>query len=309
MKNFKVIIVDPVHPSLIINLKKKKLFVKYAPGINYDKLSKIIKNFHVIIVRSGITLDKKLIQKAKSLNVIARAGVGMDNIDLQEAKKNKIKCFNVPSQSNLSVAEHAFGLIFSAARKINFCDRLLRKNIWKKKEMYGFELSNKKLGIIGLGNIGKKIADIGKKFNMKILASVNNFNIERKKKFKKKNIILTSLNNLLSNSDFITICVPLNEKTKNLINTKNLKLLKKDSIIVNISRGGVVNEDSLYNALIKKSFFAAATDVFKEERKNNKLFKLNNIVVTSHIGAMTYEAQKRIAIMLEKKLLMLLKKY
>ena len=90
---------------------------------------------------------------------------------------------------------------------------------------------------------------------------------------------------------------------------KNLKLLKKDSIIVNISRGGVVNEDSLYNALIKKSFFAAATDVFKEERKNNKLFKLNNIVVTSHIGAMTYEAQKRIAIMLEKKLLMLLKKY
>ena len=309
MKNFKVIVVDPVHPSLIINLKKKKLLVKYAPGINYDKLSKIIKNFHVIILRSGITLDKKLIQKAKSLNVIARAGVGMDNIDLQEAKKNKIKCFNVPSQSNLSVAEHAFGLIFSAARKINLCDRLLRKNIWKKEEMYGFELSNKKLGIIGLGNIGKQIANIGKKFNMKILASVNNFNIERKKKLKKNNINLTSLNNLLRNSDFVTISVPFNEKTKNLINVKNLKLLKKDSILVNISRGGVVNEDSLYNSLIKKSFFAAATDVFKQEKKNNKLFKLDNIVVTSHIGAMTYEAQKRIAIVLEKKLLILLKKF
>ena len=186
MKNLKVIIVDPVHPSLIINLKKKFLLVKYVPGISYDELIKDIKNFHVIILRSGITLDKKIIQKAKSLIIIARAGVGMDNIDLQEAKKNKIKFFNVPSQSNLSVAEHAFGLIFSAARKINFCDHLLRKNIWKKKEMYGFELSNKKLGIIGLGSIGKQIASIGKKFNMKIFASVNDFNVERKNKLKKK---------------------------------------------------------------------------------------------------------------------------
>lgn len=145
MKNYRIIIVDPVHPSLIINLKKRKFFVKYTPDINYDKLSKIIKNFHVIILRSGITLDKKLIQKAKSLNVIARAGVGMDNIDLQEAKRNNIKFFNVPSQSNLSVAEHAFGLLFSAARKINFCDRLLRKNIWKKKKCMDLNYPTKNL--------------------------------------------------------------------------------------------------------------------------------------------------------------------
>ena len=308
MRKLKVIIVDPVHPSLIVNLRKKFLLVKYVPGISYDGLIKVIKNFHVIILRSGLTLDKKIIQKAKSLNVIARAGVGMDNIDLQEAKKNKIKCFNVPSQSNLSVAEHTFGLIFSAARKINLCDRLLRKNIWKKKEMYGFELSKKKLGIIGLGSIGKQIAIIGKKFNMKIFANVNNINVERKKKLKKKNIILTSLNNLLKNSDFITISVPLNEETKNLLNAKNLKLMKKNAIIVNISRGGVVNEDHLYNILIKKKIFAAATDVFKHEKKDNKLFNLDNIVVTSHIGAMTYEAQKRIAVILEKKLLNLLNK-
>ena len=308
MKNLKVIVVDPVHPSLIINLRRKFLLVKYVPGISYDALKKVIKNFHVIILRSGITLDKKIIKMAKSLNVIARAGVGMDNIDLQEAKKNKIKCFNVPSQSNLSVAEHTFGLIFSAARKISYCDRLLRKNIWKKKEMYGFELSKKKLGIIGLGSIGKQIASIGKKFDMKIFANVNNFNTERKKKLKKKNIVLTSLNNLLKNSDFITISVPLNEKTKNLLNAKNLKLMKKNAMIINVSRGGVINEDHLYNILIKKKIFAAATDVFIQEKKHNKLFSLDNIVVTSHIGAMTYEAQKRIAIILEKKLLNLINK-
>ena len=176
----KVIIVDPVHPFLVNSLKKKFSSVHYFPDINYKKLSSIINKYNIIILRSGLTLDKSIIQKAKSLNIIARAGVGMDNIDIEESKRKKIKCFNVPSQSNLSVAEHALGLIFSASRKISLCDKLLRKNIWKKKEMYGFELSNKKLGIIGLGNIGMNIANLGKKFKMKIYASVKNFTQEKK---------------------------------------------------------------------------------------------------------------------------------
>lgn len=299
----KVIIVDPVHSSLIKSLKKKFYLVNYYPDINYEKLSNIIKKYNVIILRSGLELDKHLIKKAKSLKLIARAGVGMDNIDLTEAKKKKIKYFNVPALSSLSVAEHAFGLMFSAARKINHCDKLLRKNIWKKKEMYGYEISNKNLGIIGLGKIGSQIASIGKKFNMKIYANVANINDKRKKYLKRKKIILSSLKNLLKISDFIVIAVPLNKKTQNLINKKNLTNLKKNSVLINISRGGVINEDHLYEVLKKKKIFAAATDVFKKEKRYSKLFKLENIVVTSHIGAMTYEAQKRIAIVLEKKLL------
>ena len=169
--------------------------------------------------------------------------------------------------------------------------------------MYGYELSNKHLGIIGLGKIGSKVANIGKKFNMKIYASVKNVNKKRKETLMKKKIILTSLNQVLKLSDFVIVAVPLNKKTENLLNKKNLTYLKKSSIIVNISRGGIINEDHLYNLLKAKKIFAAATDVFKKEKKMNKLFKLENIVVTSHIGAMTYEAQKRIAIALENKLL------
>ena len=308
MNEKKIIIIDPVHPYLINSLKKKFSLVNYFPDISYKKLSNIIKKYNIIILRSGLKLDKNLIQKAKSLNLIARAGVGMDNIDLIEAKKKKIKYFNVPSQSSLSVAEHAFGLIFSASRKINYCDALLRKNVWKKKEMYGYELSNKNLGIVGFGKIGTQIAGIGKKFNMKIYANVNNNSEKRKKILKKKKIFLVSLKQLLKVSDFIAIAVPLSNETTNLINKKNLSILKKNCVLVNISRGGVVNEDHLYEILIKKKIFAAATDVFKKEKKFNKLFKLNNIVVTSHIGAMTYEAQKRIAIMLERKLLKIINK-
>ena len=203
----------------------------------------------------------------------------------------------------MSVSEFAFGLLFSTARKIACADRQLRKNLWNKNDMYGYEITKKNLGIIGLGDIGSKIANIGKKFKMNIFANVNNNNNERKKQLSKKGITLTSLNNLMKKSDFIIIVVPLYKKTLNLINSKNLKLLKKNSVIINISRGGIVNENHLYEILKKKKIFAAASDVFQNEKKYNKLFKLENILVTPHIGAMTYEAQKRIAIILEKKLL------
>ena len=262
----KIIIIDPVHPYLIKSLKNKFSLVNYFPDISYKKLSNIIKKYNIIILRSGLKLDKNIIQKAKSLNLIARAGVGMDNIDLIEAKKNKIKYFNVPSQSSLSVAEHVFGLIFSAARKINHCDALLRKNVWKKKEMYGFELSHKNLGIIGLGKIGTQIAGIGKKFNMKIYANVKNNSEKRKNILKKKNIFLISLKQLLKVSDFIAIAVPLGNKTINLINRKNLSTLKKNCILVNISRGGVVNEDHLYEILKKKKYLQLQLMYLKKKK-------------------------------------------
>ncbi len=302
MKKLKVIIVDPVHPDLVSSLKKKFAFVNYCPDINYSKLSKIIKNYEIIIMRSSLTLDSDLIKKAVSLKIIARAGVGMDNINTIEAKKRNIKFFNIPAKSSHSVAEFAFGLLFSAARKISFCDRLLRDNIWRKKDMYGYEIANKNLGIIGLGKIGSKIVAFGKKFKMNIYANVQNPSGVRKKILKKKGINLTSLNYLLKLSDIIFVAVPLSKKTFNLLNKKNLRYLKKSAIIINISRGGVVNEKHLYEVLKKKKIFAAATDVLIKEKKFNNLFNLNNIVVTSHIGAMTYEAQKRIGVALEKKL-------
>jgi len=307
MNKKKILIVDPVHKDLISSLKKDNYIVINKIGISKEKLKKLIVDVDAIILRSGLVLDSTILNKAKKLKLIARAGVGLDNIDIAYARRKKIKYFNVPSQSSSSVAEFAFGLIHSSARKIAYCDRLLRKNIWKKKDMYGFEISKKNLGIIGLGKVGNSVANLGKKYSMNILATVKNNNIKRKNKLKKKKINITSLSYLLKNSDFIVICVPLTRYTKNLISKRNMKQMKKNSILINISRGGVVNENDLYSHVKHKRIFASATDVYLHEKKFNKLFKLDNMLVTCHIGAMTYEAQKKIAIQVHKKLKKILK--
>lgn len=286
----KTLIISPVHPYLVSELKRLRYKVEYSPSIKYIDLEKKISSQELLILRSGIRIDKNIINKAKKLKYIIRAGSGLDNIDVTTAIKNNIKVFNLPNLNAVSVAEFAFGLIISTSRNIVKADKELRKNIWNKPNHYGFQLKDKTLGIIGLGNIGTNIAKIAKGFSMNIIANVQN-----KSKKRTSSVKLVSLDNLLKNSDFITLNVPLTNDTKNLLNKKNCKLLRKNSILVNLSRGGVVNEEVLYRLLKDKLIFRAATDVFLHEKRNNKLFKLENIIVTPHIGAMTYDAQKNIA--------------
>ena len=296
----KIIIVSPVHQHLVSELKRLKYDVEYFPSIKYKDLEKKISSKELLILRSGIVIDKKIINKGKKLKYILRAGSGLDNIDLKTAKKKNIQVFNMPNLNAISVAEFAFGLIISTARNIVKADKELRRNIWNKPNHSGFELKDKTLGIIGLGNIGTKIAKIAKGFSMNVIANVKN-----KSKKRSLSLKLVSLSNLLKNSDYITFYVPLNESTKNLLNNKNCKLLKKDSILINLSRGGVVNEMVLYRLLKDNLIFGAATDVFLNEKKNNKLFELENIIVTPHIGAMTHDAQKNIAKEVIKKVVQL----
>jgi len=296
----KTLIISPVHPYLVSELKRLRYKVEYSPSIKYIDLEKKISSQELLILRSGIRIDKNIINKAKKLKYIIRAGSGLDNIDVTTAIKNNIKVFNLPNLNAVSVAEFAFGLIISTSRNIVKADKELRKNIWNKPNHYGFQLKDKTLGIIGLGNIGTNIAKIAKGFSMNIIANVQN-----KSKKRTSSVKLVSLDNLLKNSDFITLNVPLTNDTKNLLNKKNCKLLRKNSILVNLSRGGVVNEEVLYRLLKDKLIFRAATDVFLHEKKNNKLFKLENIIVTPHIGAMTYDAQKNIAKEIIKKVIKL----
>jgi len=296
----KILIISPVHPYLVSELKSLGHKVEYSPSIKYKDLEKKIVSKKLLILRSGIKIDKNIINKAKKLKYIIRAGSGLDNIDVTTANKNNIRVFNLPNLNAVSVAEFAFGLIISTARNVVKADKELRKNIWNKPNHYGFELKGKTLGIIGLGNIGTNIAKIAKGFSMNIIANVKN-----KSKKRTLSVKLVSLDNLLKNSDYITFNVPLNNNTKNLLNKKNCKLLRKNSILVNLSRGGVINEVVLYRLLKNNLIFGAATDVFLHEKKNNKLFKLENIIVTPHIGAMTYDAQKNIAKEVIKKVIKL----
>ena len=288
--NKKVLIISPVHSNLISELKKHKFKVKYLPNISRKKLAKEITEANFVVLRSGVQLDKEIISKSNNLKFIIRAGSGLDNIDINEAKKRNIKVFNLPNLNSQSVAEFSFGLLISASRNIVKANIDLKKNLWNKPKLYGYELRKKTIGIIGLGAIGSRIAKIAKVFSMNILANVRNKGKKRPLKVK-----IVPLNTLLKKSDFIIFSVPLTNKTKNLLNNKNSKYLRSHSILINVSRGGVINEQVLYMLLKKNRIFAAATDVFLHENKNNKLFKLKNIIVTPHIGAMTFDAQRILA--------------
>lgn len=286
----KILILSTVHKNLVKNLKKKKLYFKYCPNPNKRRLHFEIKDAYIIILRSGIKIDQNLIFKSKNLKYIIRAGSGLDNIDIKTAKKRNIKVFSLPNLNSQSVAELGFGLLISASRNIIKADRELKKNLWNKPNLYGYELKNKTIGIIGLGNIGIKVAKIAKNFSMNVLAYVKN-----KSKKRNVNTKTVSLVQLFKKSDFIIFNVPLNKGTANLLNKKNSKFLRPNAVIVNLSRGGVINENTLYSLLKKRKIFAAASDVFLNEGKKNKLFKLDNMISTPHIGAMSYDAQKLIA--------------
>lgn len=286
---YKILIISPVHFSLLKKLKKN-FNVTYEPKISYKKLEKNVNDKTLIILRSGIKIDKNIIDKSKMLRFIVRAGTGLDNIDVKYAKNKSIKVFNFPNLNSTAVAELTFGLIIALYRHIVTANNELKKNIWNKQKFYGNELKNKVLGLVGLGSVGTAIARLAKGFSLYVIANVKNKNKKRGKSIK-----IVSLRYLLQKSDIIVLCLPLTKETKNLIDNKMLKLIKKNGILINLSRGGIINENHLYKILKEKQIFGAATDVLENEGKKNKLFKLKNIIVTPHIGAMTNDTQIAIA--------------
>jgi len=295
----KILIVDSIHKSALDELAKR-FGVIYHLHPSGQEFKRLIQNVDVVVLRSGVRLSKEIINAGKRLKIIARAGVGIDNIDISVAKQKKVKVFNIPHISSSSVAEFTFGLILAIARKITLADRQLRKNIWKKSELYGVELKNKIIGIVGFGKIGSCVAEFAKGFGMQVLACVKNNSEERKSELSKRHINLVSFNELLKKADIISLHLPLREDTKDLITKKELELMKNTAYLINLSRGSVVNENDLFEALKNNIISGAATDVFEKEKQKSPLFSLDNIVITSHIGAMTFESQEKIAKILVK---------
>lgn len=288
-KQMKVLVVDPFDAKAINNLIKKfDVLVELHP--NRERLVDIIGDKDILILRSGIQLDKPIIDQAKNLKLVARAGNGMDNIDVDTLNSRGVSWFNVPALSTRDVAEFTFGLILSVARKIACADAYLRKNEWKKKEMIGTSLYGKVLGLVGYGKIAKEVASIAKAFGMPVSVYVRNY---YNKTFE-SGVLPVSFSYLLEKSDVISLHVPLTDETTNLIAAEQLMSMKRSAFLINMSRGGIVNETDLYYALKNNVIAGAATDVFQVEKEYSKLFELENIVVTPHIGAMTLESQERI---------------
>ena len=301
-----VLICDQVNPVLNEILEKNGLQITYEPEITSEQISEKIGNFEVVIVRSRTKLTKELIEKADKCQIIARVGVGLDNIDQVIAKEKNIRVINAVEGAMNAVAELVIGLMLSLAREIPRADREVRNGNWIKKELMGTELRGKYLGIIGLGNIGKRLGRLAKALNMNIIGyDVVPIDEEFSKDV---GLMKADLNTLLTSADYVSLHVPLLDSTKHLINAERMTSMKDTARIINTSRGGVIDEDALYEFLKDGKLGGAALDVFEVEPAiSNKLTSLPNFISTPHMGAQTKEAQSLAANVIAEKIIQILR--
>ncbi len=304
--NQSVLICDHVNPTLKEILEKNGLKVTYEPEITPEQIAEKIGNFQVVVVRGRTKLSRELIEKADKCKIIARVGVGLDNIDEEAAKEKNIRVINAVEGATTAVAELVIGLMLSMAREIPRADREIRNGNWIKKELMGSELKGKYLGIIGLGNIGKRLGRLARALNMNIIGyDVIPIDDEFSKEV---GLMKADLGTLLSSADYVSLHVPLLDSTHHMINAEKLKLMKNTARIINTSRGGVIDEEALYNSLKEGNIAGAALDVFEvEPATGNKLTTLPNFVATPHMGAQTKEAQLLAANIIAEKIIQVLR--
>ncbi len=304
--NESVLICDEVDPIINKVLKENGLKITYEPQITPDHIKEKIAQYNIIIVRGRTTLTKELIEKADNCKIIARVGVGLDNIDLDAAKAKNIRVINAVEAAMTSVAELVLGFMLALARQITIGDRGIRDGEWLKNELVGTELKGKYFGIIGLGNIGKRLGRLAKGLHMNLIG----FDvIPIDEEFSKDvGLMKTDLDTLLQSSDYVSLHVPLLDSTHHMIDAKKLSLMKKTAKIINTSRGGVIDEEALYEALKNGNLGGAALDVFENEPAiKNKLATLDNVILTPHIGAQTKEAQSLAANVIAEKIIQILR--
>ena len=302
----KVLVAAPLHEKAIEVLKNAGFEIVYEEYPDEERLLELVRDVDAIIVRSKPKVTRRVIEAAPKLKVIGRAGVGLDNIDLEAAKERGIKVVNSPRASSRSVAELAVGLMFAVARKIAFADRKMGEGVWAKKQCMGIELEGKTVGVIGFGRIGYEVAKIANALGMNVLLYDPYPNEERAKEVGGK---FVSLEELLKESDIVTLHVPLTESTRHLINEERLRLMKPTAILINAARGAVVDTEALVKALQEGWIAGAGLDVFEEEPlpADHPLTKLDNVVLTPHIGASTVEAQMRAGVQVAEQIVEILK--
>ena len=294
----RVLISDPIFDEGVELLEQKGYQVTKAWNMPKAELPRIIGDFDALIVRSATKVNANLIANAKKLKVIGRTGDGVDNIDVEQARKQGITVVNTPHVASVSVAELAIGHLLALARNIVEGTVTLREGKWVKEELMGVEVNGKTLGIIGCGSIGREVKKLASGLGMNVL----NVDVCVSKEF-------VPLNEMLPKADFISVHVPFTPHTRHFLSTKEIDKMKDGVMLIDCSRGGVVDQEALYQALVSGKVKAAALDVFEEEPpKNSKLLTLKNVIATPHIGAQTKEAQLKASIQIAKKVIEALEK-
>jgi len=303
----KVLATDPLDETGLEMLKRAGVEVHYRPGISPEELKAVIGQYDALIVRGRTKLWRDVLEAgARRLRAICRAGVGLDNIDLRAAEELGIAVFNTPEASTEAVAELTVALMLSLARAIPRADGALKEGRWLKRELMGWELAGRTLGIIGFGRIGQRVAEICSALKMRILAYRRTRPPGLEEVLRRTGAKMAPLEELIRSSDIITIHVPLTPQTRHMIGEREISMMKNGAIIINTSRGGVIDEEALLKALKNGKLAAAALDVFEEEPPKGislELARLPNVVATPHIGGQTREAQKKASEMAAKKLI------
>jgi len=285
----KILICDKLDKLTIEELEKIGDCIDVSQESNKEEIIKEnIVDAEIVLIRSDTHLTKELIAISKNLKIIGRAGVGTDNIDLVEASKRNIHVTNTPEANVISAAELAVGLIISAARNITIANNSVKEKDWERSQFVGIELHKKQLGLIGFGKVAKLVSTRMQSFDMKIVF-YDPF-IESSTEMEEK----VELDELLMNSDFVSIHVPKNKETENLISKEKLSLMKEGSIIVNTSRGGLIDEQEVFNLVNEKKLYSAGLDVYeKEPPEIDKEYEKSKVITLPHLGASTKEAQLR----------------
>ena len=299
----KLLIADKLHEDGIKVFLDNGFEITKSYTIIKEDLKKEIGKYDGIVVRSRTILTADVLENAKNLKVIGRAGVGLDNIDLKKAEKLKIKVLNTPEAPSVSVAELTIGLILSIVRHISKADETLHNGQWLKGDYMGYTVQGKKVGLIGFGNIGQAVAKRCAALEMQIgVFDVVPEIIKTAETLGYK--IYSSVDGLLQDAQIISLHVPITPQTENIINESKLKLMKKEAIIINTARGGLIDEKALVKALENGDIAGAALDVYKEEPlKDESLINCKkNLILTPHIGAQTEETQIQASVQIAEKI-------
>ncbi|SFN54004.1 D-3-phosphoglycerate dehydrogenase [Roseovarius lutimaris] len=293
----KILVSDKLSETAVQIFRDRGIDVDFQPdlGKDKDKLAEVIGQYDGLAIRSATKVTEKILANATNLKVIARAGIGTDNIDKEAASKKGVIVMNTPFGNMITTAEHAIAMMFAVARQIPEASASTHAGKWEKSKFMGVELTGKTLGVIGAGNIGGIVCDRARGLKMKVVAydpflsqeKANQMGVEK----------LEDLDELLKRADFITLHVPLTDQTRNILSRENLEKTKKGVRIINCARGGLVDEEALADLLKSGHVAGAGFDVFaKEPATENPLFGLPNVVCTPHLGAATTEAQENVAL-------------
>lgn len=301
----KILISDKTHPNCAQKFRDAGFEVDEKPGLSHEERLAIIKDYHGLVIRSATKVTPDLLEAGENLKVVGRAGAGLDNVDIPAATAKNVVVMNTPGQNSNAAAELAVGLMFALSRNIYQGCASLKACRWEKKTLQGREVMGKTLGIVGYGNIGRIVGELGRGIKMEVLAYDPFISADT---IREQGAEPVELKELLSRSDFVTIHIPRTKETANLINAETLAIMKDGAYLINCARGGLVDEDALYEALESDKLGGAALDVFSVEPPGeHKLMDIDNFICTPHLGASTIEAQINVAVAVADQMIKYLK--